>query len=110
MRHCCVTGSGMGTGGLVAVSFQQRQFTCAAGQLTGSASSALSRLPACPPPHASPRPLPLLPSHILTARPLPCAGLSGKLVEILSETNQEVPAWLQNMAQVSQLLLTSGSL
>lgn len=29
-----------------------------------------------------------------------CAGLSGKLVEILSETNQEVPAWLQNMAQV----------
>ncbi|EFN54008.1 hypothetical protein CHLNCDRAFT_31911 [Chlorella variabilis] len=28
-------------------------------------------------------------------------GISSKLVEILSETNQEVPAWLQNMAQRS---------
>ena len=28
------------------------------------------------------------------------AGIAAKLVEILTETNQEVPAWLQNMAQV----------
>jgi ATP-dependent RNA helicase DDX3X len=27
-------------------------------------------------------------------------GIAAKLVEILTETNQEVPAWLQNMAQV----------
>jgi hypothetical protein len=28
------------------------------------------------------------------------AGIAAKLVEMLAETNQEVPAWLQNMSQV----------
>ena len=106
MCHCCLAGSGMDTGGLVAVSVQQRKVTRAAGQLAGFACAALSCLPA---PACHHRPLPLHPSLMRTARWLPCAGLSGKLVEILSETNQEVPAWLQNMAQVGWLLLTSGS-
>jgi hypothetical protein len=43
--------------------------------------------------HSLPACLPLLP-------PLP-AGIAAKLVEILTETNQDVPTWLQNMGAVS---------